>query len=56
VVPLRDLEIRWRVKGAVRSVAAISGQPVHYQAGHDCLMVRVPKLEEYEVLLFDFEA
>ena len=56
VVPLPDQEIRVRVKAPVHTVTAISGQPVRHEVDDGWLSVRVPRIDEYEVLLVDHTA
>ena len=54
VVPLPDIEIRVRTDVPVRSVTAVTGQPVRYEVHDQWLTVRLPKINEYEVLMIDF--
>jgi hypothetical protein len=53
VVPLRDIEIRVRTDVPVRSVTAVTGQPVRYEVRDLWLTVRLPKINEYEILMVD---
>jgi hypothetical protein len=38
----------------VRSVTAVTGQPLKYEVHDQWLTVRLPKINEYEVLMVDF--
>jgi hypothetical protein len=40
----------------VHTVTAISGQPVRHEVDDGWLSVRVPRIDEYEVLLVDHTA
>ena len=53
VVSLSDIEIRLQADSPVRSVATVTGQPVSHEVHGRWLTVRLPKLNEYEVLLID---
>jgi hypothetical protein len=53
VVPLSDIEIRVRTEAAVRNVTAVTGQPVGFEVRENWLTVRLPKINEYEVLMVD---
>jgi hypothetical protein len=53
VVPLPDVEIRVRTDAPVRSVTAATGQPAPYEVRDQWLAVRLPKINEYEVLMVD---
>jgi hypothetical protein len=53
VVPLRDVEIRVRTDAPVRSVTAVTGQPAPYEVRDQWLTVRLPKINEYEILMVD---
>jgi len=56
VVPLPDIEIRVRTEAQVRSVAAVTGQPITHEVRDQWLTVRLPKVNEYEVLMVDLAA
>lgn len=53
VVPLQDIEIRIKTELPVRSVSALTGQPVPYKVLDHWLTVCLSKINEYEVLLVD---
>ena len=53
VVPLPDIEIRVKTDVPVRSVTAVTGQPVRYEVHDQWLNVRLPKINEYEILMVD---
>jgi hypothetical protein len=53
VVPLPDIEIRVRRDAPVRSVTAVTGQPAPYEVRDQWLTVRLPKINEYEILMVD---
>lgn len=54
VVPLPDIEIRVKTDVPVRSVTAVTGQSVRYEVHDQWLNVRLPKINEYEVLMIEF--
>jgi len=53
VVPLPDIGIRVKTDAPVHSVTAVTGQPVRYEVHDQWLDVRLPKINEYEILLVD---
>ncbi len=53
VVALPDIEIRVKTDVPVRSVTAVTGQPAPYEVRDQWLTVRLPKINEYEVLMVD---
>lgn len=53
VVPLPDIEIRVRADAPVRSVTAVTGQPVRHEVREHWLTVRLPRVNEYEILMVD---
>jgi hypothetical protein len=53
VVPLPDIEVRVRTVAPVRSVTAVTGQLAPYEVHDQWLTVRLPKINEYEILMVD---
>ena len=53
VVPPPDIEIRVKTDVAVSSVTGVTGRPVRYEVHDQWLTVRLPKINEYEVLMVD---